>query len=101
MSLTVIATRNVADRVRGFLSSVALEVSTGVYCSTTLPAGARERVWATLSDWLPHGPAEGAVVMVWHAPQEPTTYGLRVLGDPPRTLCDHDAVMLVKVANIE
>lgn len=100
MSLTVITTRNAADRVRGFLSSVGLEISAGVYCSTTLSAGARDRVWRTLTDWFPQGPANGSAVMVWHAPQEPTTYGLRVLGEPPRTLCEHDAVMLVKVVSM-
>ena len=41
MALTVVITRDVEDRYRGFLASAMLEVAPGVYASPTLSAGAR------------------------------------------------------------
>jgi CRISPR-associated endoribonuclease Cas2 subtype I-E len=82
--------------MHGFLSSVAVEASTGVFVSTTLSARARDRVWAVLTDWF--SPGDGSVVMVWEDTGQTTRYGVRVLGEPPRSLHDHDGVMIVKIS---
>ncbi len=95
MSLTVVVTRDVEDRYRGFLSSLMLEVSAGVYLSPRLNAGVRDRVWTVMTDW--HGHLNrGAILMTWAAPDEPGGIGLRVLGDAPKSLAVVDGLMLVK-----
>jgi hypothetical protein len=53
MALAVIVTRDVADRFRGFLASVMLEVAPGVFISPRMNKGVRERTWSVLADW--HG----------------------------------------------
>lgn len=50
MPMTVIVTRDVAQRFRGFLSSVMLEIAPGVYTSPTMTRGfanASGRFWVT------------------------------------------------------
>jgi len=44
MPLAVVVTRDVADRFRGFLASVMLEVAPAVYISPRMTKGVRERV---------------------------------------------------------
>ena len=44
MSMTVVVTRNVAPRFRGFLASVMLEIAPGVYTAPEMSKGVRERV---------------------------------------------------------
>ena len=52
MPMTIVITRDVEARYRGFLASAMLEVSPGVYVSPDLPAGVRERIWKVLQDWF-------------------------------------------------
>lgn len=49
MALVTIVTRDVADRYRGFLASVMLEVAPTVYVSPRMNPGIRARVWKVLS----------------------------------------------------
>jgi hypothetical protein len=49
-----------------------------------------------LTDWF--SPGDGSVVMVWEDTGQTTRYGVRVLGEPPRSLHDHDGVMIVKIS---
>ena len=49
MALTVLITRDVEDRYRGFLSSAMLELAPGVYASPHLSARAREKIWSVVS----------------------------------------------------
>ncbi len=51
MSLTVLITRDVEDRYRGFLASTMLEASAGVYVSKSLTPRARDKVWLVVTDW--------------------------------------------------
>ena len=51
MALTVLITRDVEDRYRGFLASTMLELAPGVYASPNLSARAREKIWGVLADW--------------------------------------------------
>ncbi len=91
--MVVIVTRDVADRFRGFLSSCMLEIAPGVYTGPRMTQGVRERVWAVLSDW--HGPLGGSIVMTWRDQREPGGQGLAFLGEPPKTIHDHDGVLSV------
>jgi len=64
MPLTVIITRDVEARYRGFLTSVMLEISPGVYVAPRISAGVRQRVWLVLLDWWQFL-GRGTLVMVW------------------------------------
>ena len=52
MPMTVVVTRNVAPRYRGFLASVMLEIAPGVYTSPRMSRAVRERVWEVLTGWF-------------------------------------------------
>ncbi len=95
MSLTVVVTRDVQNRYRGFLGSVMLEVSSGVYISPRLNAGVRNRIWKVMSDWHNHL-RQGAIIMSWSSPEEPGGVGLRILGEPPKKLSIVDGMLLVR-----
>lgn len=95
MPLVMITTRDVADRFRGFLASVMLEVAPGVYVSPRMNKGVRERTWAVLSDWHAHEP-RGSLVMVWRDLNATGGIGLAHLGMPPRELVEIDGMWLTR-----
>ena len=95
MPMTVVVTRDVEARYRGFLASAFLEVAPGVYLSPDLSAGVRERVWTVVRDWY-RTLGRGALVMIWRDPNAPGGVSLRHLGDPPKEIRDADGVLLVK-----
>ncbi len=93
--MTVVVTRDVEDRYRGFLSSVMLELASGVYTGPRLSRGARERVWQVLSDW--HGELRrGSILMTWREMTAPGGQSMLTLGEPRRDLVDVDGVLLVR-----
>lgn len=93
MAMTVVVTRDVAERMRGFLASVMPEPAPGIYTAAALSRGVRERIWAVLSDW--HGQTgAGSVVMIWRDDKAPGGLGLLSLGTPPRRLADLDGVLV-------
>ncbi len=94
MSLTLVVTRDVAARYRGFLSSVMPEIAPGVYVSTDMTKGVRDRVWAVVTDWWDSVPG-GSVVMAYPDAQAAGRLGVRVLGVPPVSLADLDGVRVV------
>lgn len=98
MSMTVIVTRDVDDRYRGFLSSVMLEISPGVYTSPRLSKGVRERIWTVMCEW--HAAlGRGSIVMTWKSVEAPGGQGLAHLGEPPRQLVEVDGMVVVKRGN--
>lgn len=97
MPMTIVVTRDVEARYRGFLTSVMLEISAGVYLSPKLSAGARERIWTVLSDWHGHL-GQGSLVMAWRDKSATGYLGLAFLGEPPKEIVDCDGIMLVKRA---
>jgi CRISPR-associated protein Cas2 len=95
MPLTIIVTRNVEARYRGFLTSVMLEVSAGVYVAPDMTKGVRERTWAVLSDWwLALG--TGSLVLVWRDTSAIGNLQIQTLGEPPRDIVNADGILLVK-----
>jgi CRISPR-associated protein Cas2 len=97
MPMTVVITRDVEDRYRGFLGSVMLEVSPGVYAHPRISAGVRGRLWEVLMDW--HGQLRrGSIVMVWAETAANGGMGLTQLGEPPRDIVSHDGALLVRRA---
>lgn len=95
MPMTVVVTRDVPDRYRGFLASLMPEIGPGVFVSPELSRGVRERVWGVLSGWWDGMPG-GSVLMVWRDDAAAGRLGLLTLGLPPRDLADVDGVLLVR-----
>ena len=95
MPMTVVVTRDVEARYRGFLASAMPAIAPGVYTAPEMSKAVRERIWAVLADW--HGELRsGAIVMTWRDPGRPGGQGVLTLGDPPKTIVDVDGVLLVK-----
>jgi CRISPR-associated protein Cas2 len=94
--MTVIVTRDVADRYHGFLASIMPEVATGVFTSPDLSRGVRQRVWTVLSDWWATRPG-GSILMVWKDDQSPGGLGVASLGEPSRVLADIDGVLVTRL----
>ncbi|MGR3435475.1 MAG: type I-E CRISPR-associated endoribonuclease Cas2e [Shimia sp.] len=95
MPMTMIVTRDVEARYRGFLTSVMLEVAPGVYVAPDLSAGVRTRVWTVLSSWY-ETLGRGAIVMVWRDASAVGDLGMQMLGEPPKEVVDADGILLVK-----
>lgn len=95
MPLAVVVTRDVADRFRGFLASVMLEVSPAVYISPRMTKGIRERIWRVLSDWHMDEP-RGSLVMVWRDNNLTGGVGVSHLGEPTRELIEIDGMWIAR-----
>lgn len=93
MALTVLITRDVEDRYRGFLASAMLELAPGVYASPALSARARERIWDVLSDWH-RQLGNGSLVLIYADRQADGGLAVRHLGTPPRNAVRLDGVLL-------
>lgn len=93
MPMTVIVTRDVPDRTRGFLASIMPEPGPGVYVSGELSKAVRERAWTVISDW--HAvTGRGSIVLIWKDNDQPGGIGLLSLGTPPRRLADIDGMLV-------
>ncbi|MDG5497350.1 type I-E CRISPR-associated endoribonuclease Cas2e [Niveispirillum sp. BGYR6] len=96
MPMTLLVTRDVPDRFRGFLASVMLELAPGLYVSPALTAGVRGRIWRVMAEW--HGElGEGSIVLVWQDRSAPGGLGMEFLGTPARELVDYDGLYLARL----
>jgi CRISPR-associated protein Cas2 len=93
MSATVVVTRNVSDRIRGFLASIMLELAAGVYSAPRLSPAVRQRIWAVVEDWF-SVENEASIIMVWGDAQMPGGQNVRTLGLPPVELVEVDGIIL-------
>ncbi len=97
MTMTLVVTRNVPDRFRGFLASVMCEVTLGVYTSPKMSAGVRERVWTVLCEWFAEtAEADHAIVMTFPDAKAAGGQAFRTLGVPRVDLQEHDGMVLVR-----
>lgn len=97
MAMTLVVTRNVPDRFRGFLASVMCEVTLGVYTSVHMSAAVRDRVWEVLCDWFEHTREDDhAIVMTYPDAKCVGGQAFRTLGVPKVDLVEHDGMMLVR-----
>ena len=95
MPMVVIITRDVEARYRGFLGSTMLELAPGMYAHPRMSAGVRTRIWSVLADW--HGQRRrGSIVMTWADSTANGGLGLATLGEPPKQIVPHDALLLVR-----
>ncbi|GIT93240.1 type I-E CRISPR-associated endoribonuclease Cas2 [Jannaschia pagri] len=95
MPMTMVVTRDVEARYRGFLTSIMLEVAPGIYVAPDLSAGVRTRIWTVLSGWY-DVLGRGAIVMVWRDPSATGALAMEMLGEPPKEIVDADGILLVK-----
>jgi CRISPR-associated protein Cas2 len=95
MALVTIVTRDVADRFRGFLSSVMLEVAPCTYVSARMSKGVRERVWKVMAEWHTSEP-RGSIVMIWRDREAIAGLGLAHLGVPAKTLLELDGMTIAR-----
>jgi CRISPR-associated protein Cas2 len=97
VTMTLVITRNVPDRFRGFLASVMAEVTLGVYCGPAMTVAVRDRVWTVMTEWFEAiGEADAAVVMTWPDARAPGGQAFRTLGVPRVELQAHDGMLLVR-----
>lgn len=95
MPATLVITRDVEPRYRGYLTSIMLELSPGVYLAPRLSVAVRERTWAILAEWhaeLRHG----AIVLAWPDAKRSGGMAIETLGDAPKEIVDVDGVLLVR-----
>lgn len=92
--MTVVVTRNVSDRMRGFLASSMLEIGPGVYTAARISVAVRERIWVVLEEWF--SGANSSIVMVWSDSRVPGGQAVRVLGSPPIDLVEVDGMVLAR-----
>ena len=95
MAMTVVVTRNVEERYRGFLASCMLEIAAGVDTGPRMTTGVCDRVWRVLSDWH-RTLGQGSIVMTWPDLAESGGQGVKLLGEPPRNLYEVDGTLLVR-----
>jgi len=93
--MVVVITRDVEARYRGFLGSAMLELSPGVYSHPHMSAGVRLRIWTVLEDWYGNL-ARGTILMTWADTGANGGLGLKSLGEPPKDIVAHDAMLLVR-----
>lgn len=94
MSLTVLITRDVEDRYRGYLSSAMLEASAGVYFSDRLSPRARETLWSTVERWYAQL-GRGSLQMIYVDSKAEGGIAVRSLGTPSRHVVRLDGLMLM------
>lgn len=92
---TLVITRDVEARYRGFLTSVMLEVAPGIYVSPQMSAGVRDRIWSVVSDWW-STLQRGSLVMIWRDKSAVGNLQIETLGEPAKEIVDADGVLLLK-----
>ena len=95
MPMTLVVTRDVADRYRGFLASIMPEVTPGVYVAPELSKGVRQRITTVLADWWASLPG-GSIVVAWKDDAAAGRLALFTLGLPSVSLADVDGMLMVR-----
>lgn len=95
MSMTVVVTRNVSSRVRGFLASAMLELAPGVYSAPRMSPAVRQRVWEVLVDWC-RNEGEASIIMIFQDRETPCGQAVRTLGYPPVDIVEVDGLLLAR-----
>ena len=72
-----------------------LELVPGVYTAPRMTPAVRDRIWTVLRDWWDQ--LDGScIVMTWTDRELAGGQGLRILGDPPVEIFDHDGLFLTR-----
>jgi CRISPR-associated protein Cas2 len=95
MPMTVVVTRNVSDRMRGFLASSMLELTAGVYTAPRLSTAVRKRICEVLEDWWSNE-QDASLIMLWADNRSPGGQAVWTLGIPPIDLVEIDGLILAR-----
>lgn len=95
MAMTLVVTRNVLERTRGFLASCMCEIAPGVYTAPRMTVRVREQVWQVLCAWFEDNEDSG-IVMTWPDAKQVCGQAFLVLGSPKTELYEHDGLFLVR-----
>lgn len=93
--MTVVVTRNVSDRVRGFLASTLLELAPGVYSAPRISPAVRERIWKVLVTWF-GSERDASIIMLWADPSMPCGQSVMILGGPPIAIVEVDGLLTAR-----
>lgn len=93
--MTVVVTRDVAPRFRGFLASCMLEIGPGVYTAPRMTAGVRERVWSVMREWYGEL-GGGSILMTWLDSQAVGGQQVAALGCPSYEMFNRDGIFFAK-----
>src|SRR5262245_25011878 len=93
--MTVVVTRNVALRIRGFLASCMCEVAPGTYTAPRMSPAVRDRVWDVMERWF-HADEDASILMTWPDSKLVSGQALRVLGVPRTDLVEVDGIILAR-----
>jgi len=95
VSMTVVVTRNISARIRGFLASALLEIAPGVYSAPRISPAVRNRIWTVLEEaFLSENGA--SIVLIWQERGIPGGQAVRTLGSPPIDFADVDGMILAR-----
>ena len=94
--MTIVVTRNVPDRWRGFFGSCMLELVPGVYTSPDMSRAVRDRIWAVCTDWAGGLPENGGVLMTWRDQRAPSGQAVATLGWPQKELVELDGMWVTR-----
>lgn len=95
MSMTIVVTRDVAARYRGFLASVMPEIAPGMYVSPALSQSIRERIWEVVERWWEEAPG-GSILLSYSSRTEPGGLAIKSVGLPPVQLALLDGVRVTR-----
>ncbi|MFC4236047.1 type I-E CRISPR-associated endoribonuclease Cas2e [Thalassospira xianhensis] len=93
--MITIVVRTLEPRFHGFLSSIMLEVSQGVFVQPSMSSSIRDTVWQTLADWYEET-RNGSILMFWPSRKQNGKLMIRTLGEPSREVVDFDGLLLIK-----
>ncbi len=93
--MTVVVTRNVSPRMRGFLASTMLEVAPGTYSAPRISPAVRDRIWKVLEEWFQHE-FEASLVMIWQEASLPGGQAVKILGSPPIDFVEVDGLIIAR-----
>jgi CRISPR-associated protein Cas2 len=91
--MTVVVTRNVSRRIRGFLASSMIELGPGVYSGSRINPKVRENIRNVLQNWFV-AEDNASIVMVWEDHSIPGGQNVWVLGLPPIELLEVDGLVV-------
>lgn len=94
MPMTVVVTRDVSSRFRGFLASCMLQITPGVYSAPRLSRSVRERIWTVLNDWYSDFDDTGVIIMTWPDKSCPGGQAILTLGTPTVRIVEVDGMFL-------
>lgn len=96
MAMTVIVTRDVAPRFRGFLASCMLEIAPGVYTAPRMSKAVRERIQHVMDEWYQALAESGSIIMTWNDPASPGGQTLACWGLPATEIVSLDGFHMAR-----